>query len=150
MNPTHPGYYGGYAGLPQTYLADPFSSQVGSLLGGLGVGLAGRAVDPLAAYSSAIPLQPQSFLLPQSELDTERQALDAFYEDATAGLLQQLNKYLDENTGQHKELADCVPLVQRAVDLYEARNFQAAFLQLLQAYRFIVRLRARVPGLPIP
>jgi hypothetical protein len=97
-----------------------------------------------------LALQPQNFLLPQSEFDADRQALDAFYEDACAGLLGHINKYLDENKEQHNELADCIPLIQRAVDLYEARNFPGAFMQLLQVYRYIVRLRQRIQGMPIP
>lgn len=173
-------YSPAYGPVPQATVNEQINPQgfFGSVLGGLGGGLAGRAigglfgnrrlgeqignvaggiaggflpfgVDPMALYTG-FPLQPQSFLLPQTELDTEKQAADAFYEDATAGLLQHLNKYLDEHSNQNKELSESIPLVQRAVDLYEARNFEGAFLQLLQVYRFIVRLRAKVPGLPIP
>jgi hypothetical protein len=134
-------YYGGYGFAPQG-MAD-LAPQ------GFFGGLSPLQVDPWASYYGQT-VAPQSFMVPQSIQESETQASNAFYEDAAAELIRHLYEYLNENSGQYKELKDITPLLQRSADLYEARNFQGAFLQLQQVYRFIIQLRSKVQGVPIP
>jgi hypothetical protein len=174
MNP----YYG-YGYVPQGYGEIAPQGFFGSLLGGIGGGLAGKAIgglfgnptlgeqignvaggiggsflpfqiDPII-YQNAVGLSPQSFLVPQTFQDAEAEALNAFYEDASRKLLQHLGEYIEANKPDYgNQINDAIPLVQRAADLYETRNYHGAFLQLQQVYRFLIRLRAKTQGLPIP
>lgn len=129
------------------------NQQLGSTLGGL-AGQLGRlmpfGVDPMLgsyAYGGG-QLAPQSILLPQTALDPETQASNEFLQGATSGLIPQLSQYVSKNIGQYPVLADVVPLVTRAAELYAARDYARAYVQAYQAYRSLALLRTRQPSLP--
>jgi hypothetical protein len=104
-------------------------------------GLAGPAISPFGAGGypgAAAPFggeaTPQGILLPQNS--------------ATSGLIKKLYDYLNANTEQWPQLADSVPLVQRAAELFGARDYPRAFAQAFQAFRSISLVRARQPNVP--
>jgi hypothetical protein len=118
-------------------------------------GLAGPAISPFGAGGypgAAAPFggeaTPQGILLPQNTLDPETQALNDFLQSATSGLIKKLYDYLNANTEQWPQLADSVPLVQRAAELFGARDYPRAFAQAFQAFRSISLVRARQPNVP--
>jgi hypothetical protein len=92
---------------------------------------------------------PHPVLAPyQTTPDVEARAATDFMQDASADLIRKLYRYLETNGPQHRQLAECIPLVQRAAELYGARDYTAAFSQAYQAYRAITIQRSSIPGLP--
>ena len=78
----------------------------------------------------------------------EAQATNNFLHDVLSGPIRKMYEYLDKNSAKYSQLADCVPIVQKAVEAFGQRDYAQAFLQLYQAYRYITALRASVPDLP--
>ena len=78
----------------------------------------------------------------------EAQATNNFLHDVLSGPIRKMYEYLDKNSPKYNQLADCVPIVQKAVEAFGQRDYAQAFLQLHQAYRYITALRASVPDLP--
>jgi hypothetical protein len=146
----------------------PLGGQIGGLASGLGR-LLPFGVDPLTAAYAAGQLAPQSFfwqppggaiggVLPfqavpgtvpvQGTPNVELQAINSFMQEATSNLIRKLHDYLDKNSQQYSQLADCAQLVRQAVEAYSARDYARAFTQLYQAYRFITTLRSGRPEIP--
>jgi hypothetical protein len=106
-------------------------------------------VDPMAAAaSSSQPLSPQAVLVPQNTTDPEVQAASNFVQDAAGSVIRRLHEFLQANIKQYSQLGDAIPLVQRAAELYGARDYARAYEQAYQAYRAIGLVRARYPDLP--
>ena len=140
-----------------------FGSPLGSLLGGtrwwrpsptvpvpphLGR-LLPFSIDPLSgANGVAGEVAPLGILMPQTALDPETQALNDLMESAASGAIKRVYEYLKNNRAQYSQLAECDPMVQRAAEMFEQRDFARAFVQAYQAYRAIHTLRSRTPTLP--
>jgi hypothetical protein len=113
----------------------------------------GPAISPVGRFATIeAPLAtaaPHPVLAPyQTTPDVEARAATDFMQDASADLIRKLYRYLETNGQQYRQLAECIPLVQRAAELYGARDYTAAFSQAYQAYRAITIQRSSIPGLP--
>jgi hypothetical protein len=84
----------------------------------------------------------------QNTPDVEARAAHEFTQGASADLIRKLYQYLEANAPQHPQLAECIPLVARAAELYGARDYPTALSQAYQAYRAITIQRSGVPTLP--
>jgi hypothetical protein len=133
------------------------NQQFGNHLGGMAGGLARRYlpfdVDPMAAYGyvqAGGQVAPQTILLAQNALDPEAQAFTDFLKTVTASVIARLSDYLRTNVGQHPALSDCIPLVTRATELWNAHDYTRSFAQLYQVYRSIAIVRSRMPNVPGP
>ena len=105
--------------------------------------------DPTVAAFGAQQLRPQqAVLMPQDVQDPELQAASNFLQDAGGAVIKRLHEYLQTNLPKYGALADAIPLVQRAAELYEARDYPKAYAQAYQAYRGIGLVRAKQPDLP--
>jgi hypothetical protein len=156
------GAIGSILGNPQ------LGGQVGGLAGGLGRFLP-FGVNPLMAAYAGGQLTPQSFfwqppggaiggLSPlqamagtvpvQGTANVELETMNSFMKEATSNLIRKLHDYLDKNSQQYSQLADCAQLVRQAVEVYGAGDYARAFTQLYQAYRFITMLRSGRPEIP--
>jgi hypothetical protein len=109
-------------------------------------------VDPMTAGSvgQQAGLGSQAVLVPQNMTDPEVQAANHFVQDAAGAVIRRLHEFLQQNIKQYAQLADAIPLVQRAAELYEARDFARAYAQAYQAYRAIGLVRSRHPDMPNP
>jgi hypothetical protein len=101
-----------------------------------------------AAYGGGQPSNAQAVLIPQTSQDPEVQAASAFVQDTAAAIIKRLHEFLQANLQKFSPLADAIPLVQRAAELYEARDYPRAYAQAYQAYRAIGLVRAKLPDLP--
>ena len=106
------------------------------------------SVDAGAGTAGGGEVAPLGILLPQSALDPETQALNDLMESAASGAIKRVYEYLKNNRGQYAQLAECDPMVQRAAEMFEQRDFARAFVQAYQAYRAIHGLRSKTPTLP--
>ncbi len=126
---------------PQNWLGAPTPPLPAALSGFL----------PFAAATAAAPMAgaaAPAVLLPQGEPGAETTALTGFLRDAASALIPRLVDYLDRHAPKHHQLDTCVPLVQRAVDLFAARDYLQAFIQAYHCYRAIARVQERTPELP--
>ena len=135
--------------------------QLGSQIGGLASGL-GRfvpfGVDPLTVAYVSGQLAPQGFVSPfqaapgtvpvQGTPNVELEAMNSFMQETTSNLIRKLHDYLDKNSQQYSQLADCAQMVRQAVEAYGVRDYARAFAHLYQAYRFITALRSARPEIP--
>ena len=123
---------------------------IGNAAGGILGGFLPFSVDPMAAAYGYGGGQnaPQAILVPQNTLDPETQAFNDFMQGVTSGLIAKLHDYLSQQIGQHPQLADSIPLVTRATEFFDQRDYGRAFAQLYQAFRAIALVRAKVPELP--
>jgi hypothetical protein len=156
------GVIGSILGNPQ------LGSQIGGIAGGLGQILP-FGVNPLMAAYASGQLSPQGFFwqppggalggvspfqavpgtVPaQGTPNVELEAMSGFMKEATSSLIRKLHDYLDKNSQQFSQLADCAQLVRQAVEAYGTRDYARAFTQLYQAYRFVTMLRAGRPEIP--
>jgi hypothetical protein len=104
--------------------------------------------DPTMAAFGAAQQRQQAVLMPQDVQDPELQAASNFLQDAGGAVIKRLHEYLQTNLPKYGALADAIPLVQRAAELYEARDYPKAYAQAYQAYRGIGLVRAKQPDLP--
>jgi hypothetical protein len=125
VNPLVAAYGGQLA--PQSFFWQP----PGGALGG---------VSPLQAVPGTVPVQGT----PNVELE----AVNSFMKEATSNLIRKLHDYLDKNSQQYSQLADCAQLVRQAVEAYGAGDYARSFTQLYQAYRFITMVRSGRPEIP--
>lgn len=134
VDPMNAAYGGAVA--PQTPYGNPF------------IRVLPFQTDPsVAAFGAAPPSRPQ-VLMPQDVQDPELQAASSFLQDAGGAVIKRLHEYLQTNLPKYGALADAIPLVQRAAELYEARDYPQAYAQAYQAYRGIGLVRAKQPDLP--
>jgi hypothetical protein len=116
------------------------------------LGAIGQPIVPQAwvgTYAgNAQSLTTQGVLVPQHTIDPEVLAATTFLQDAAGAIIRRLHDYLQANQKQFSQLNESIPLVQRAVELYEARDFTRAYAQAYQAYRAIALVRARHPDVP--
>jgi hypothetical protein len=104
---------------------------------------------PFQAWPQFAPQGVAGGILPlQVTPAIETQATNSFLHDVTSGPIRKMYEYLDKNSPKYSQLADCVPIMQKAVESFGLRDYAQAFLQLYQAYRYITLLRASVPDLP--
>ena len=87
-------------------------------------------------------------LLPQSFLDPTALARRDMLQAATSGLIDKLVKYLGDNQAQESLLGEITPLVQRAIELYKANDFQRASVQAYLAFHTLATARAKHSELP--
>lgn len=105
--------------------------------------------DPtVASFGTAPAMRPQPVLMPQDVQDPELQVASNFLQDAGGAVIKRLHEYLQTNLPKYGALADAIPLVQRAAELYEARDYPNAYAQAYQAYRGIGLVRTKQPDLP--
>lgn len=145
-------------------IAPTLGGAIGGLFGNQGLGqqlgqvaspfarLLPFGVDPQTGAAAPATGGGQSasleILWPQNTLDPETRAAQEFLQTATSAVLRKLYDYLSANRAQYNQLADCDPLVKRSAELLGQSDYDRAFVQAYQAYRFIAMLRQRVPGLP--
>lgn len=92
---------------------------------------------------------PQPVLAPYEQRpEVEARAAVEFTQVASADLIRKLYHYLEGNSQRYRQLADCIPMVRRAAELYGAGDYTGAFSQAYQAYRGITILRSNIPELP--
>jgi len=104
---------------------------------------------PFQAWPQFAPQGVAGGMLPfQITPAVETQATNSFLHDVTSGLIRKMYEYLDKNSQKYSQLADCVPILQKAVESFGQRDYAQAFLQIYQAYRYITALRASIPDLP--
>jgi hypothetical protein len=109
-----------------------------------GVGVAG-AVQPVASPAGVAAPASAPF---GADVDLEFQTLLAFQRRQAAELLVKLYDYLDKNVAIHSELANVIPVLRQAVELYRTGSYDAALAQAFAVFRFIMLLRATKPGVP--
>ena len=136
---------GGMFGQPQ------LGGQIGQTAGGFAGLLPFQAGPGMAPGYGGGQLAPQGSLSPfqtTPNVEVEQQATNDFLQEATSSPIRKLYDYLDKHSQQYSQLINCVPLVQRAAELFAARDYVGAFGQIYQAYRSIAMLRASLPALP--
>jgi len=104
-----------------------------------------RTPTPWSGGGSA----PQAVLAPYEQRpEVEARAAAEFAQVASADLIRKLYHYLETNSPRYRQLADCIPMVRRAAELYGAGDYTGAFSQAYQANRGITILRSTNPELP--
>ena len=122
----------------------PVGAAVTGSVGGF-PGAYGGPVGPELGGGTA----PQPVLAPYEQRpEVEARAAAEFTQLASADLIRKLYHYLEANSQRYRQLADCIPMVRRAAELYEAGDYTGAFSQAYQAYRGITILRSNTPQLP--
>ncbi len=112
---------------------------------GYAVGGYGR----LQAVEAPAGPTPQPVLAPyQQRPEVEARAAAEFMQVASADLIRKLYHYLEGNSQRYRQLADCIPMVRRAAELYGAGDYTGAFSQAYQAHRGVTILRSGIPELP--
>ena len=148
-NPQLGGQIGGLAGGLGRFLPFGVNPLMAAYAGGQ---LAPQSVfwqPPGGAIAGVFPLQAVPGTVPvQGTPNVELEAMNSFMKEATSNLIRKLHDYLDKNSQQYSQLADCAQLVRQAVEAYGARDYARAFTQLYQAYRFITVLRSGRPEIP--
>jgi hypothetical protein len=115
---------------------------------GMAHGFAGGYAQPMTFEPPARPA-PQPVLAPYEQRpEVEARAAAEFTQVASADLIRKLYNYLEGNSQRYRQLADCIPMVRRAAELYGAGDHTGAFSQAYQAYRGITILRSNIPELP--
>jgi hypothetical protein len=116
--------------------------------------LRSQAAWPGGAYGAVgLAVAPggsaQAVLAPYEQRpEVEARAAAEFTQVAGADLIRKLYHYLEANGQRYRQLADCIPMVRRAAELYGAGDYTGAFSQAYQAYRGITILRSNTPELP--
>jgi hypothetical protein len=90
--------------------------------------------------------QPPKGALATGEL--ERQAAIAFTEDIILDALRNLSSYLQQNASRYPALENYTDVISRARQALAARDYQATFALIFDAYRAITVVRAIRPELP--
>ena len=127
------GLQGGYAGTAPLRVQSPWA---GGAYGSVGT-------------AAPAALAPQPVLAPYEQRpEVEARAAAEFTQVASADLIRKLYNYLEGNSQRYRQLADCIPMVRRAAELYGAGDHTGAFSQAYQAYRGITILRSNIPELP--
>jgi hypothetical protein len=142
----------GYAGTGPLRVQSPWAGSaygsVGTAVGGAVGGFAG-AYGRLPGSEAPVALAPQPVLAPYEQRpEVEARAAAEFTQVASADLIRKLYNYLEGNSQRYRQLADCIPMVRRAAELYGAGDHTGAFSQAYQAYRGITILRSNIPELP--
>jgi len=128
-------------------------SNIGNAIGGVAGGLLPFSSGPGLAVAGAEPGETEAkaaqkpVLLPQSFLDPDGLARRDMLQAATTGLIDKLVKYLGDNQSQESRLTEVTPLVQRAIELYKANDFQRAAVQAYLAFHTLESARAKHPEL---
>jgi hypothetical protein len=108
--------------------------------------MGGLTMQQLMASGSLAVLAPPA---PSTNiLSVYQQGSNDFLKDIAAGLIKKLSNYLTTNVKQFNQLHDALPLVERAVEMYKAQEYNESITQSFQVYLFITALRANTPALP--
>lgn len=117
-----------------------YGQVIGGTLGGILPFQAGLQFTPQGLVGGLMPFQNLPAI--------ETQATNSFLQDVTSGVIRKIYEYLDKNAPKYSQLADCIPIMQKAVEFFGQRDYAQAFLQVYQAYRYITMLRSTVTDLP--
>jgi hypothetical protein len=128
-------------------------SSIGGTIGGIAGGLLPFSSGPSLAVAGAEPgagdaqAAQKPVLLPQSFLDPDAMAKRHLLQAASKGLIDKLMEYLSNNKAKENLFAEVVPLVQRAMELYKANDFQRSVIQAYLAFHTLETIRAKHPDL---